>query len=53
VTIAAKSNEIPAFTPLLDRVKAVRGSLDGVVVVADALHAQVDHSTDLHQRVRI
>jgi predicted transposase YbfD/YdcC len=50
VTIAAKSNEIPAFTPLLDQVKAILGSLEGVVVVADALHAQVDHATDLHQR---
>jgi Transposase DDE domain len=50
VTIAAKSNEIPAFTPLLDRVKAVLGSLEGVVIVADALHAQVTHATDLHAR---
>lgn len=50
VTIAAKSNEIPAFTPLLDQVKAILGSLDGVLIVADALHAQVGHATDLHQR---
>jgi predicted transposase YbfD/YdcC len=49
LTIAAKSNEIPAFTPLLDQVKAILGSLEGVVVVADALHAQVGHATDLHQ----
>ncbi|MET7751605.1 transposase [Micromonospora sp. NPDC005367] len=34
VQIAAKSNEIPAFTPLLERVKAVLGSLEGVLVVA-------------------
>jgi predicted transposase YbfD/YdcC len=49
-TIAAKTNEIPAFTPLLDQVKAILGSLDGVLVVADALHAQVSHTTDLHER---
>jgi hypothetical protein len=35
---------IPAFTPLLRLVKAVLGSLDGVLVVADALHAQVGHA---------
>jgi hypothetical protein len=50
VTIAAKSNEIPAFTPLLDQVKAILGSLDGVLIVADALHAQVTHATDLRIR---
>jgi predicted transposase YbfD/YdcC len=50
VSIAAKSNEIPAFTPLLDQVKAILGSLDGVLIVADALHAQVAHATDLHER---
>jgi predicted transposase YbfD/YdcC len=44
VQIAAKSHEIPAFTPLLRLVKAVLGSLDGVLVVADALHAQVGHA---------
>jgi predicted transposase YbfD/YdcC len=50
LTIAAKTNEIPAFTPLLDQVKAILGSLDGVLIVADALHAQVGHATDLHAR---
>src|SRR6266480_2948120 len=50
LTIAAKTNEIPAFTPLLDQVKAILGSLDGVVIVADALHTQVTHATDLHER---
>lgn len=44
VQIAAKSNEIPAFTPLLRLVKTVLGSLDGVLIVADVLHAQVGHA---------
>lgn len=44
VQIAAKSNEIPAFTPLLLLVQTVLGSLDGVLIVADALHAQVGHA---------
>jgi predicted transposase YbfD/YdcC len=44
VQIAAKSNEIPAFTPLLDRVAEQLGSLHGVLVVADALHAQAGHA---------
>jgi hypothetical protein len=43
VQIAVKSNEIPAFTPLLDLVAAQLGSLAGVMFVADALHAQTDH----------
>jgi hypothetical protein len=36
-TISTKSNEIPAFIPLLDQVQAMLGSLQGVVIVADAL----------------
>jgi len=44
VTVAAKSNEIPAFTPLLDAVEEVLGSLTGVVFVADALHTQTGHA---------
>ena len=44
VQIAAKSNEIPAFTPLLRLVAAVLGSLKDVLVVADALHAQTGHA---------
>lgn len=42
--IETKSNEIPAFAPLLDRVVAQLGTLDRVLVVADALHAQTDHA---------
>jgi hypothetical protein len=44
VQIAVKSNEIPAFTPLLQQVAAQLGSLTGVLVVADALHAQTGHA---------
>ncbi|MEU3458088.1 ISAs1 family transposase [Micromonospora sp. NPDC006766] len=50
VTVAAKSNEIPAFTPLLDAVEAVLGSLNGLVLVADALHTQTSHATELAGR---
>jgi predicted transposase YbfD/YdcC len=48
--IAAKSNEIPAFAPLLDRVAAQLGSLDGAVIVADALHTQTAHARDVAAR---
>lgn len=50
VQITAKSNEIPAFTPLLDRVQAQLGSLDGAVIVADALHAQTGHAREVAAR---
>jgi predicted transposase YbfD/YdcC len=44
IVVEAKSNEIPAFAPLLDQVAARIGSLDGTLVIADALHAQVGHA---------
>jgi predicted transposase YbfD/YdcC len=44
VCITAKSNEIPAFAPLLEQVQACLGSLAGTIIVADALHAQVSHA---------
>jgi predicted transposase YbfD/YdcC len=47
VQIAVKSNEIPAFRPLIRQVAARLGSLHGVVVVADALHAQATHAADV------
>jgi predicted transposase YbfD/YdcC len=47
VQIAAKSDEIPAFRPLLQQVAARLGSLHGVVVVADALHTQATHAADV------
>jgi predicted transposase YbfD/YdcC len=37
--VAAKSNEIPAFTPLLENL-----DLRGVVVTADAMHTQREHA---------
>jgi predicted transposase YbfD/YdcC len=37
--VAAKSNEIPAFAPLLDRI-----GLRGIVVTADAMHTQRAHA---------
>lgn len=50
VQIAAKSNEIPAFAPLLDRVEAQLGSIAGVIIVADALHAQIGHAHEVAAR---
>lgn len=50
VAIAAKSNEIPAFTPLLDQIQAQLGSLAGTIIVADALHAQVGHAPAVNVR---
>ncbi|MEU0553749.1 ISAs1 family transposase [Dactylosporangium sp. NPDC006015] len=50
VTIEAKSNEIPAFAPLLDAVQAVHGDPGGVVFVADALHTQTRHGTEVATR---
>jgi predicted transposase YbfD/YdcC len=44
VTIDTKSNEIPAFTPLLNAVENVLGSLTGVLFVADAMHTQTAHA---------
>ncbi|MFF9061134.1 ISAs1 family transposase [Streptomyces sp. NPDC014882] len=43
--IDAKSNEIPAFAPLLDGI-----NLTGAVITADVLHTQHDHATYLHER---
>jgi predicted transposase YbfD/YdcC len=50
VAIAAKSNEIPAFTPLLAQLQAQLGSLAGTIIVADALHAQVGHAHAVNDR---
>ncbi|MCZ1004121.1 ISAs1 family transposase [Streptomyces mirabilis] len=40
--MAAKSNEIPAFAPLLERL-----DLRGHVVTADAMHTQTDHAEQI------
>jgi predicted transposase YbfD/YdcC len=50
VTVNAKSNEIPAFTPLLNAVETVLGSLSGVLFVADALHTQTAHANEIAAR---
>lgn len=50
VTATAKSNEIPAFAPLLNAVEQVLGSLDGLVFVADALHTQTNHAREIAKR---
>jgi hypothetical protein len=50
VTVAAKSNEIPAFTPLLDAVEQILGSLRDLIFVADALHTQVNHTNETAAR---
>jgi predicted transposase YbfD/YdcC len=46
VEIAEKSNEIPMFTTLLDTI----ADLTGLVITADALHAQREHAEYLHGR---
>jgi predicted transposase YbfD/YdcC len=50
VTVDAKSNEIPAFAPLLDAVQAVLGTLAGVLFIADALHTQTGHARQIAKR---
>uniref|UniRef100_UPI003F493886 ISAs1 family transposase n=1 Tax=Microtetraspora malaysiensis TaxID=161358 RepID=UPI003F493886 len=50
VTVDAKSNEIPAFAPLLDAVESVLGGLTGVLFVADALHTQTGHAREIAER---
>ena len=48
VRVEGKTNEITAFTPLLDTLTAV--DLTAVVITADALHTQREHVDDLRQR---
>jgi predicted transposase YbfD/YdcC len=50
VTVDTKSNEIPAFTPLLDAVEAVLGTLAGALFIADALHTQTGHADEVTRR---
>ncbi len=46
--ISAKTNEIPEFAPLLNQIDDA--DLAGMVVTADALHAQREHATYLRER---
>jgi predicted transposase YbfD/YdcC len=50
VTVNTKSNEIPAFAPLLNAVEHVLGSLAGVLFVADAMHTQTGHAEQITGR---
>lgn len=50
VTVDAKSNEIPAFAPLLDAIETVLGTLNGLIFVADALHTQTNHAGEIAAR---
>ncbi|MBM0229062.1 ISAs1 family transposase, partial [Micromonospora sp. ATA51] len=50
VTVSAKSNEIPAFAPLLDAVETVLGTLTGLLFIADALHTQTAHADEIAAR---
>ncbi|TDC41594.1 ISAs1 family transposase [Micromonospora sp. KC207] len=50
ITVDAKSNEIPAFAPLLDAVETVLGTLAGVLFTADALHTQTRHAEEVTRR---
>lgn len=45
-SIGEKTNEIPHFATLMDRL----GDLSGAVITADALHTQREHAEDLHKR---
>ncbi|WNV82975.1 ISAs1 family transposase [Umezawaea sp. Da 62-37] len=50
VTIDAKSNEIPAFDPMLDAVGHLLGTLAGILFVADAPHTQTGHAEKVAAR---
>lgn len=50
IEVGAKSNEIPQFTPLLDRLTAAGIDLAHTVITADALHTQRAHANYLHER---
>ena len=50
VEIGAKTNEIPMFAPLIDRLAAIGVDLSRLVITADALHCQRAHAEYLHER---
>ncbi len=50
IPLKTKGGEIAQVKPLIENIEAVTGTVCGVVFVADALHAQTIHATDLHER---
>jgi predicted transposase YbfD/YdcC len=50
IEVGAKTNEIPMFAPLLDRLAETGVAVNQLVITADALHCQRAHATYLHQR---
>lgn len=50
VEVGAKSNEIPMFAPLLDRLADAGVDLSRAVITADAMHAQRAHARYLYER---
>lgn len=50
VEVGPKTNEIPMFAPLLDRLADAGIDLTRTVITADALHAQRAHADYLHSR---
>jgi predicted transposase YbfD/YdcC len=48
--LEAKGGEIAQVKPLIEQIEAVLGSVTAAVFVADALHAQTMHATDLTAR---
>jgi DDE_Tnp_1-associated/Transposase DDE domain len=50
VEAGAKTNEIPMFAPLLDRLAAIGVDPARLVITADALHCQRAHADYLHER---
>lgn len=50
VEVGAKTNEIPMFAPLIDRLAAIGVDLSQLVITADALHSQRAHAEYLHER---
>jgi predicted transposase YbfD/YdcC len=50
VEVGAKTNEVPRFAPLLERLADTGVDLGQLVITADALHTQRAHAEYLHQR---
>jgi predicted transposase YbfD/YdcC len=50
VDVGAKTNEIPMFAPLLDRLASAGVDLTQAVITADALHTQRAHAEYLNER---